>query len=136
MQRTAINRKAVAFAAALALAPLSAQAFTAQNSLWVQQSGPSEIAVSFQSWADDTDYWCAAGDFAARVLRVSNATRLFRASPKPRGQGQGITFTLDPARAAPGAGISSFGTGGRDGSISVGQAVGSYCEIFSRFRRF
>jgi hypothetical protein len=130
------RRMMLPFATALALLPLSAQGFTAQNGMLVQQTGPSDIAVGFRSLAHETDYWCAAGDYAARVLRTPNATRLYRASPKPRGQGQGITFTLDPARAAEGAGLSSFGSGPRDGSISVGMAVGSYCRVLKPFDWF
>ncbi len=130
------RRRSLALASALVLIPLSAHAFTAQNGMQVQQTGPSEIAVGYRSEAHETDYWCAAGDYAARVLRVANATRLYRASPKPRGQGQGIVFTLDPARKAEGAGLSSFGSGPRDGGTSVGMAVGSYCRVLKPFDWF
>ena len=117
-------------AAQIALVPALAGAFTAQNQMQVQQAGTTDIVVQFVSQADDTDYWCAAGDYAVRAMGASSGSRLYRATPKPRGQGQGITFTLDPNRAAAGAGVASFGAGGGDGSMAVGQAVGSYCRPF------
>ncbi len=129
MRIPAVFPKTLALAAALASLPISAVAFTAQNGMHVQQTGPGDMAVGYWSLASETDYWCAAGDYAARVLGVPSATRLYRATPKPRGRAQGIVFTLEPARRAEGAGLSSFGSGPRDGSISVGMAVGSYCRI-------
>ena len=116
------------FLAALLL-PLPAQAFTAQNGMTAVQTGPSEITVLHEIRRGDTDYWCAAGDFAQRALGLPGNTRLWRASPKPRRAGDGIVFTLDPARAAPGAGLSQFGSGPRDGSIPVSMAVGSFCRV-------
>lgn len=136
MNRFARCRTALGFSATLAALPLSAQGMTTQNGMQVQQTASSGIAVGYRSDARETDYWCAAGDYAARVLRLPNTTRLYLASPKPRGQGQGILFTLDPARRAEGAGISSFGSGPRDGGISVGMAVGSYCRVLTPFERF
>jgi hypothetical protein len=115
----------------LMLLPLPASAFTARNGMEAQQISPTEIAVPFESRRRDTDYWCAAGDLANRVMRKSGDTRIWRASPKPRKAGQGIVFTLDPAKQAKGAGISNFGSGPKDGSISLGMAVGNYCRIIS-----
>ncbi|WP_277024780.1 MULTISPECIES: hypothetical protein [Paracoccus] len=109
--------------------PLPASAFTARNGMTVEQAGPSEIAVAFASGRADTDYWCAAGDFAQRALNQPVGTRLWRASPKPRGSGSGILFTLNATRQAPGAGLSQFGAGPRDGAISVGQAVAGHCRV-------
>lgn len=117
------------FLVPLLLLPLPAAAFTAQNGMRVAQISPTEIAVDFHPRRSDTDYWCAAGDYAQRVMRADGGTRLWRASPKPRGSGQGIVFTLDPARQAEGAGISQFGSGPRDGSITAGMAVGSFCRV-------
>lgn len=95
---------------------------------------PTEIVVVHQAKRDDTDYWCAAGDFAQRALGLPEKTRLWRASPKPRQAGKGIVFTLDPAQQAPGAGLSQFGAGPRDGSLSLGMAVGNHCRIIVPFR--
>lgn len=113
----------------LALLPLPAEAFTARNGMTAHQVGPTEIAVDHDTVRADTDYWCAAGDLAMRKLKLPGNTRLWRASPKPRRSGEGILFTLDPARKADDAGPSRFGAGPRDGSVSVGMAVGNYCEI-------
>ncbi|MFC3169398.1 hypothetical protein [Paracoccus fontiphilus] len=115
------------FLAALLL-PLPAAAFTAQNGMTAVQTGPSEITVIHEVRRGDTAYWCAAGDFAQRAMGLPGRTPLWRASPKPRRAGHGIVFTLDPAKAAPGAGLSQFGSGPRDGSIPLGMAVGSFCR--------
>lgn len=112
-----------------ALMPLPAAAFTAQNGMTAVQTGPAEITVIHEVRRDDTDYWCAAGDFAQRVLGLPGRTPVWRASAKPRGAGEGIVFTLDPAKAAPGAGLSQFGSGPRDGSITAAMATGSFCRI-------
>lgn len=110
------------------LLPLPAAAFTAQNGMTAARTGPAEIAVIHDAKRADTDYWCAAGDFAQRAMGLPGPTPLWRASPKPRVAGQGILFTLDPAQAAPGAGLSQFGAGPRDGSISLAMATGSFCR--------
>jgi hypothetical protein len=110
------------------LLPTPAAAFTAQNGMTAVQSGPAEITVIHEVQRDDTDYWCAAGDLVQREMGLPGRTPLWRASPKPRGAGDGIVFTLDPAKAAEGAGLSQFGGGPRDGSIPVSMAVGSYCR--------
>lgn len=117
-----------ALAVILMLAPMPAAAFLAQNGMTATQISPTEIAVDYHPRRDDVDYWCAAGDLLQRGLGVPGKTRLWRASPKPRGAGQGVLFTLDEARKAEGAGLSDYGSGPRDGSISVAMAVGSYCR--------
>lgn len=116
------------------LLPLPAAAFTAQNGMTAVRTGPAEITVIHEVRRGDTDYWCAAGDFAQRVLDLPGKTRLWRASPKPRRAGQGIVFTLDPAQQAEGAGLSQFGGGPRDGSIPVAMAVGNYCQRIVPFQ--
>lgn len=113
----------------LLLTPLPAGAFTARNGMEVAKSGATDIAVLWENGRRDTDYWCAAGDYAQRVLNQSGDTRLWRASDKPRRAGQGILFTLDPTRQAPGAGLSQFGAGPRDGAITVAAAIGGHCRI-------
>lgn len=113
----------------LMMTPLPAAGFTAQNGMTARQTGSTEIAVDYRAGRLDTDYWCAAGDFAQAALGLPGRTRLWRASPKPRKAGQGILFTLDPARKAEGAGLSQFGAGPRDGAISLGMAVGSHCHV-------
>lgn len=113
--------------------PLPAGAFTARNGMTADRAGPTEIAVTFAAGRADTDYWCAAGDYAQRALGQPVGTRLWRASPKPRRSGAGILFTLDPAKQAPGAGLSQFGEGPRDGALSVGQAVAGHCRVVVPF---
>lgn len=115
--------------APLLFLPMPVAAFTAQNGMTAAQIGPTEIAVAHDVRRDDTDYWCAAGDFARRVLGQPGNTRIWRATPKPRGAGQGIVFTLDPAHQAEGAGLSHFGAEQRDGSLSVGMAVRNFCRV-------
>jgi len=111
----------------LLLLPLPAGAFTARNGMTVAQTGPAEITVGHDMRRTDTDYWCAAGDYAQRVLGLPGRTRIWRATPKPRKAGQGIVFTLDPAQKAEGAGLSEFGSGPRDGSVSLAMATGNFC---------
>ncbi len=117
-----------AIALIAALLPMPATAFLAQNGMTATQISQTEIAVDYHPRRDDVDYWCAAGDLLQRGLGAPGQTRLWRASPKPRGAGQGVVFTLDPAQQADGAGLSDYGTGPRDGSVSVAMAVGSYCR--------
>ena len=114
--------------APLLLLPMPVSAFTTQNGMTATQISPTEIAVAHDVRRDDTDYWCAAGDFASRALGLAGQTRIWRATPKPRGAGEGIIFTLDPAHKAEGAGLSQFGAGPRDGSLSVAMAVRSFCQ--------
>ena len=87
---------------ALLALPLPAHAFTARNGMEARQVDATDIAVPFEAGRTDTDYWCAAGDLAQQVMNQPVATRIWRASPKPREAGQGILFTLDPARQAQG----------------------------------
>ncbi|RJE80202.1 hypothetical protein [Paracoccus sp. JM45] len=108
--------------------PFPASAFTAQNGMVARQVSPTEIKVPYKPGSLATGYWCAAGDLAQREMHLPVNTRLWRASPKPRGSGEGITFTLKQANMAEGAGLSQFGSGAKDEAISVGQAVGSHCQ--------
>lgn len=102
--------------------------FNARNGMVAVQSGPTEITVDFDARRNQTDYWCAAGDFAQSVMDLPGETRIWRASPKPRKAGQGIIFTLNRDLRAEGAGLSHFGAGPDDGSVSLGMAVGNYCR--------
>ena len=119
----------------LLLLPLPAGAFTAQNGMQAHLISPTEIEVPYEGLHQETDYWCAAGDFAEQVMGKPGTTRMWRASAKPRKAGAGIVFTLNAAQKAEGAGLSSFGSGTDDGSMSVGMAVGSYCVMDFQFRQ-
>ncbi|MBL4916327.1 hypothetical protein [Szabonella alba] len=126
-------------AAALLLSPLTAMAETrvmiAQNGMQARQAGPTEILVLPRPSARPTDYWCAAGDYAVRAMGLTNRTRLWRATPASARVGNGILFTLDETKKAEGAGLSEYGSGPRDGSMSLGMAVGSYCRPVIPFWR-
>lgn len=113
----------------LLLLPMPALAFMAKNGMIATQIGPTEIAVHHEVRRADTDYWCAAGDFTRRVLGMPSDTRIWRATPKPRQAGKGIVFTLDSAKKAEGAGVSQFGSGPRDGSLSAGMAATNFCQV-------
>lgn len=121
------------FLAPLLLAPLPASAFIAQNGMTARQIGPTEIAVDQNLSRNVTDYWCAAGDYARSVLGATSKTRIWRASSRQHQGGSGIVFTLDPAKADEDAGLSHFGSGPRDGSVSIGMAVGNYCQPYIPF---
>ena len=109
--------------------PLPAAAFTAQNGMQAHKTGSTDIAVEYENGRLGTDYWCAAGDLAQRDMGLPVGTRIWRASPKPRGAGEGIAFTLDREKKAPGAGLSQFGAGPKDEGMSIGQAVATHCRM-------
>ncbi|OYW51945.1 MAG: hypothetical protein B7Z31_13190 [Rhodobacterales bacterium 12-65-15] len=61
-------------------------------------------------------------------LGLPGDTRIYRMSPPPRKAGEGIAFTLDPAKSAGDTGISTFG-GAQDGSLSASGAKASQCNL-------
>lgn len=113
---------------AFALAATPADAFFADLRLRVEQGPGNDFTVQYKSQAELTDYWCAAGLFVTQTLNLPDRTRVYRLSPPPRKQGQGIAFTLDAARSAGETGISTFG-GPQDGSMSAGGAVSQFCYV-------
>ncbi|MCT8329484.1 hypothetical protein [Albidovulum sediminis] len=119
----------VALLLALTLA-LPAQAFTAQNGLLVQPDG-SGFTVPWRGRSGASDFWCAAGDYAIRVLHLNPAEVIYRASPPKRGAGEAVRFTLDPAQSAEKSGL--FVLGAKGGGITAGHAQ-SLCE-FRKLRR-
>lgn len=58
--------------------------------------------------------FCAAGEYAARVLGLPQNARIWRVTPPPRRRGQGILFS-----------ISDPGTGSKTGLIMIGEDNGS-----------
>jgi hypothetical protein len=108
---------------------LPAEAFTAQNGMRVRPVDAQTFVVEFPSPDGETQYLCAAGDYVFRALGLSARTRIYRASPPPRKQGQGITFTLDAARKTKMGLFTQFGADKGDESISAGEARGTYCTI-------
>lgn len=112
--------------------PLPAAAFTAQNGMEAVRTSPTDITVAYDPGREGTDYWCAAGDFVQRGLNLMGNTKLWQASPDTRPSGAGMVFTLSETRKHPDAGLSHFGSGPDDGSITAGMAAGSFCHV----RRF
>jgi hypothetical protein len=113
-----------------------ALAFTAKNGMRVQPIDARTFVVDSPSPDAETQYLCAAGDYVMRALGMSALTRIYRASPPPRKQGQGITFTLDETKKTQMALFTSFSKDKGDGSIAAGSARGTYCDIVRIFRDF
>lgn len=101
--------------------------FRAINGMWVKNLGKGEFLVQFEARPNETDYWCAAGDYAQRVLGATGKTRLYRVTPPPRKARQGIIFTLDASKSGGATGVSSFGSGAQKDSLSVGHVTGNFC---------
>ena len=116
----------VLLAAALAAAA-PAQAFTSSNRMRVEATGP--VTFSVRSGGGNysaADFWCAAGQYASRVLNARQNVRIWRLSEPPRRSGQPIVFSLDPAGRASRTGLSVIGTD--DGSLSVASAK-NQCQV-------
>ncbi len=109
--------------AALALA-LPASAFVATNRYVVKDVGGGRFEVQSRGGLSDANAWCAAGDYAGRVLG-HNTGRIWRISPPPRRSGRGITFSMSSAGAAGSTGMATVG--GSDGSMTV-SAARSICN--------
>lgn len=112
---------------------MPASAFIAKNGMRVHPVDAQSFVVEFPSPGAETQYLCAAGDYVIRALGLSARTRIYRASPPPRKQGQGITFTLDATRKTTMGLFTEFGNNKGDGSISAGEARGTYCTIVRIF---
>ena len=107
-----------------------AQAFIAQNGMTVRPETDG-FTIPWSGRGGAADFWCAAGDFAVRALRLGPATVVYRASEPPRRSGEGMIFTLDPARAATKTGLVLLGAD--DGGLTAGHAQ-SLCDT-REFRR-
>ena len=99
-----------------------AAAFLARNDLVVEPAGDgSTFAVPYRGKSAVQDFWCAAGDYVLRGLNMPRSTRIYRVSEPPRRSGEGITFSLDPARSASRTGLAILG-GGDGASLSIAHA--------------
>lgn len=116
-------------------AGVPAVAFSARNGMRVDPIDSQTFVVEFPSPEAETQYLCAAGDYVMRALGLPGSTRIYRASPPPRKQGQGITFTLDESRKVKMALFTSFGRDKGDGGISAVSARGTYCVILRLLQR-
>ncbi|MDZ7908118.1 MAG: hypothetical protein U5N10_07845 [Gemmobacter sp.] len=119
--------KKLSFATALALvlAAGPGSAFTASNGLKVTDQGGGTFLVAYGGKSGPRAFWCAAGDYAQRVLRLGVTDNLWRMSEPPRGAGQGVIFSVSPQGAATDTGIARFGP--PSGRFSVGRAQ-NYCN--------
>lgn len=122
--------KPAVFLAALAFAA-PASAFIAQNGLIVEPEGSGGFRVLWRGPGGARAFWCAAGDYAIRVLHLGPTDTIYRASPVPRRSGEPMRFTLHADGAAESTGLVILGT--RGAGLSVGLAQ-SFCEPSRRKR--
>ncbi|MGB3312837.1 MAG: hypothetical protein WBB85_00325 [Albidovulum sp.] len=115
---------------ALSLATPAA-AFTAQNGLIVEPQGADGFSVPWRGKSGPAAFWCAAGDYAIRVLHLAPTDVIYRASEPPRRAGEPMDFTLNPEASASTTGLFSLFQ--RGGGLSVGHAQ-SLCEFRQKRR--
>ncbi len=127
MQRKSFISSFMAFA--LLCAPASAEAFRAVNHMTVTSQGTDAFVVSGDAEIFARDYWCAAGDYAQRVLRLPITARLAVTEPYGKGHRR-VGFVADPD-AEPQFGVAVLGLSIRNvgKSLSVGQAQG-FCADY------
>lgn len=107
---------------------LSSPAWASLDRLKITQISPTDFTVGYKARAGNNNYWCAAGRHVTEDLGLPPETRVYRLSPPPRKAGQGITFTLDPAKSSGETGVSTSG-GPQDGSLSAGGAQSTFCNL-------
>ncbi len=103
----------------------------AASRLPVERVNETTFDVLYRGESFEEDFWCAAGEYAARKLEARSTTRIYRISPPPRRSGQGIRFSLDPAGSASSTGLNTVG--GSGGSLSVASAK-NQCEVARQLR--
>ncbi|MBI1170625.1 hypothetical protein GC209_04425 [bacterium] len=116
------------FALTAALLVLANPALALPNAfgMTVTQTGPKDFTVNYKANARPADYWCTAGRFAEQTLHLSDLTRIYRATLPPQHVGQGVDFSLDPARSVGTTGFTTFGSK-QDGGMEVGSAIAEFC---------
>jgi hypothetical protein len=100
-------------------------AFTAANGLGVEPQGEASFTVPYAGLSGPTDFWCAAGDYAIRVLHQPGDALIYRTSPLPRKSGEGMAFSLDAAASVGKSGLALLG-GDKDGVTAI--LAQSFCE--------
>jgi hypothetical protein len=125
-----MSRIPLAAAAALLLA-VPIPAFAART-LPVQPVNATTFEVLPRGDAFEQDFWCAAGDYAARKLGARSTVKIYRISEPPRRAGQGVRFSLDPTGKASRTGLNIVGND--DASLSVGSAM-NQCEVARMMRQ-
>jgi hypothetical protein len=113
--------------------PAAAQEFRAINHMTVTPTGPQSFRVGGQAELWARDYWCAAGEYAIRRLRLPGNTRLYVVDPYVRGV-RTVGFATDPGNLTPQTALVLGNTLYNPGAnLSVNHAYG-YCADF-RLRR-
>jgi hypothetical protein len=126
--RTLIATLCLVAMAGATVAAVPSNWFRAVNGNWVQPETPRKFYISWSGQAGDPGFWCAAGDYVIRGLRMSGNTPIFRLTPPPRRSGQGIWFSLDPEGASPRTGVTTFLNSGPPNSVSANGAR-SFCDL-------
>lgn len=90
----------IGLAAALMASPVPSAAWTAMNSQRVYGLSATSFEVVGRSGSTNTDYWCAAGDYARRVLDVPVSQRIYiqsgLAAAETQDRKSAVQFTLQP----------------------------------------
>ncbi len=117
-------RAAAALVALCLASPVSA--YTAQNGLIVHPTGAHSFTIPWRGKSGPSDFWCAAGDYALRALRLEPSATVYRASEPPRRSGEPMDFTLAASEAASSSGLALHWPGGAGMSAASAQAM---CEF-------
>lgn len=105
--------------AACVIIAAPAHAYLAQNDLRVVRKGDG-FEVLASPGMGPSRAWCAAGDYAIRLLGLPSSTPLWRISEPPRKAGEGIVFGLSAEGAASTSGLIQIGE--NDASLTAGAA--------------
>ena len=102
--------RTTALAAVLGLLPLASGAWQADNLLTVNPLPNGVFEVIGRPGSAGSDYWCAAGDYALRVLGASGTQRIYitrgRGTPETSDRLQSVQFSLTlPAGVEPQDGL-------------------------------
>ena len=89
---------------AIALLPTLAGAWQADNLHTVNPLPGGVFEVIGEPGSAGPDFWCAAGDYATRVLGVAGTRRIYivrgRGAPQTSDRKVGVQFALSPASGA------------------------------------
>ncbi|KIN70463.1 hypothetical protein Z945_3518 [Sulfitobacter noctilucae] len=112
-------------------ATANAQTYTAQNKVEVTPVTNSSFSVPSSGRYGAQGTWCAAADYAMRVLGQSGTTRVYIQQAKAANSGP-VTFGLDPGTAAPQSVFSVGASLDVPGSnLSIDHAI-QFCRTISR----
>lgn len=91
-------------AALMALAPVAAPAWQADNLLTVNPLSGGGFEVVGAPGSGGPDFWCAAGDYAMRVLGADSTQRVYlirsRGAPETSNRTSSVQFSLTPPPGA------------------------------------